>query len=535
MRKLSSDLSKVLKEIIGEWDCPNIYTGCSGSLSLERLVASFGRFNIHAHAQTFADVVLATYLSGTWKPVTLRNEARSEFGWLDEYLKNDIQSVATVMLCEKMLKGISHRDAAFDRALAGYRAQWDSLHEKMSGALRKDALRLNSVSTGDTGDFIASAPKDAGVVLLPVKIPRDQGLLSVFHPVDGKAESPRPRKGVPAPIARKVAEKFGGRPGEVTDAECRYCGTKGSIDWTRGGARLKGNVRLVGLEFEHMIPLSRGGTTETDNLTISCPKCNVRKADRASDEWDGAAEYKLPSESSIIANVLEHKFGVVVTDREVETGIGKLRSVVGSCNPPMRVYTNDGSRRYIAASSPKPGPEMRVLSAGMELCGAPSIRRLPVQVFYRLREEHLNIRIDTGSVCAAWGIFVGDYCVGAFAFSYNNHMPDAPHAVHMTADFAVGPTDYPRLSKLVLIALLSEDARLALQQSLNRRINAIRTAVFSDHAVSMKYRNLFRLRRREPVKDGPHSYHLHYEAQAGQWPLPDGYAMWVERYGERRI
>jgi hypothetical protein len=31
---------------------------------------------------------------------------------------------------------------------------------------------------------------------------------------------------------------------------------------------------------EHVIPLSRGGKTDADNLAMACPSCNLHKADR---------------------------------------------------------------------------------------------------------------------------------------------------------------------------------------------------------------------------------------------------------------
>jgi hypothetical protein len=39
---------------------------------------------------------------------------------------------------------------------------------------------------------------------------------------------------------------------------------------------------LQGARFhlEHVVPLSRGGTTELENLAWACPGCNLRKSDR---------------------------------------------------------------------------------------------------------------------------------------------------------------------------------------------------------------------------------------------------------------
>ncbi len=49
---------------------------------------------------------------------------------------------------------------------------------------------------------------------------------------------------------------------------CHYCGERG------------GN-----LEVDHMIPVSRGGTDESGNLTTACRRCNRQKKDRTPEEF----------------------------------------------------------------------------------------------------------------------------------------------------------------------------------------------------------------------------------------------------------
>lgn len=37
--------------------------------------------------------------------------------------------------------------------------------------------------------------------------------------------------------------------------------------------------------IDHVIPLSKGGASEPDNLAVACSLCNVRKKDKSLDEW----------------------------------------------------------------------------------------------------------------------------------------------------------------------------------------------------------------------------------------------------------
>lgn len=49
---------------------------------------------------------------------------------------------------------------------------------------------------------------------------------------------------------------------------CRYCGAR--------------NVRLA---CDHVIPASRGGSDEMDNLVTACIPCNSSKRDKTPEEW----------------------------------------------------------------------------------------------------------------------------------------------------------------------------------------------------------------------------------------------------------
>lgn len=58
---------------------------------------------------------------------------------------------------------------------------------------------------------------------------------------------------------------------ERDDYTCTYCGTRGGV-----------------LNCDHVIPISRGGSNELDNLTTACAPCNRSKRAKTPEEWRGA-------------------------------------------------------------------------------------------------------------------------------------------------------------------------------------------------------------------------------------------------------
>ncbi|MBX3490879.1 MAG: HNH endonuclease [Parvibaculum sp.] len=38
---------------------------------------------------------------------------------------------------------------------------------------------------------------------------------------------------------------------------------------------------------DHVVPVSRGGTNEIENLATACPPCNLSKGDKMLSEWNG--------------------------------------------------------------------------------------------------------------------------------------------------------------------------------------------------------------------------------------------------------
>lgn len=94
------------------------------------------------------------------------------------------------------------------------------------------------------------------------------------------------KRAIPNATRRAVAEAHGVTRGTDSEVPCHYCGAIGRIHWfdTYTG-RGFGWVAVSGLEFDHVIPESRGGLGTPDNVVLACRPCNRSKKDRTPDEW----------------------------------------------------------------------------------------------------------------------------------------------------------------------------------------------------------------------------------------------------------
>lgn len=116
----------------------------------------------------------------------------------------------------------------------------------------------------------------------------------VDRPSESKVNRPSSRKAVvPAEERRRVAIKYGCKPGGRAQVECFFCSAPGSIWWPelRNG-KPSGWVAFAEVELSHFIAENQGGETTSENIVLACRRCNRRMATK-----DGVA--------TLLANVRE--------------------------------------------------------------------------------------------------------------------------------------------------------------------------------------------------------------------------------------
>ncbi len=89
----------------------------------------------------------------------------------------------------------------------------------------------------------------------------------------------------------------------------------------------------------------------------------------------------------------------------------------------------------------------------------------------------------------------------------------------MLSDFPIRPTQYKRLSKLVVALSLTTDMRDLMRQAFSREFKSVTTTAFTNRASSMKYRGLLKVASRKEKM-------VNYGADLARWTTAEAFAWW---------
>lgn len=221
----------------------------------------------------------------------------------------------------------------------------------------------------------------------------------------------------------------------------------------------------------------------------------------------------------------EKRFWVFGTDARVPEldDNGNLRAIIqaGARSRPLITYAGGGTARLALRwqkTEPVPWPR-----AHGDICGPLRIAPVTAGQINTLRALYLNKGIAPVNPSWSLAVLSGDELIGALGFAMEKF---GGMGAYMLSDFAVRPTVYKRLAKLVAAASLSVEVKTFLEQAMARRVYTLCTTAFTERAVSMKYRGLY-----EPVgvKDGM----VNYEARAGRWTLEEAFRWWQTNHSQK--
>jgi len=204
---------------------------------------------------------------------------------------------------------------------------------------------------------------------------------------------------------------------------------------------------------------------------------------------------------------------------------------------PVYVYSKGGSQktRLVAPQTKVVPVTIPRLMRGDEIGDTMRLVPLKQEEFAAIRAKYLNagIKVTGGNLKAPFGITVDGKMIGALASGLR--FPQQRDMFMLTTDLAVAPHDYPKLSKLVIMAAVSTEHQRLLERMWATRVRTFQTAVYTNNPASMKYRGLFDLVDRVELDETEEfKFKLVYRSDLGKWSLDEGLAIWKDKWGQRR-
>lgn len=427
---INQDTRAILYEMAQSWQGKEVYVGCSGNFTVERVLNKAGIMSIHSNDVSLYSCCIGRYLTGQAIKVEI---ADKRFEWLNKYMKDDISIISTILLCSEMFKYIDREEQYHKRMYKAYSDKFEKLHnrtiDRISDTL--DKLKIKEFYAGDVIDFIRKAPEDIVAISFPPTY--KSGYERLYKKIDE--------------VFRWDMPEY-----EIFDDDSFEEFTKQLIS------------------KEQWVTLRDKRVDDLEKYLCSITKTGMRS--KAVYLYSNCDISKLTLARQKIEKITIPRF----TEKDIISKSSKL-SVISITQGQMNL----------------------------------------------LRSEYLSVGIIPAPAMLNLAVLIDGKIIGAIAFQRSRF---TARDAYMMTDFAIRPTKYKRLSKLILASAISKEVKILIEQSIGERIEVISTTAFTDKPVSMKYRGIFDLYSR---KEGM----LNYTAPAGQWTLQEGLDWWLKKHAKK--
>lgn len=193
------------------------------------------------------------------------------------------------------------------------------------------------------------------------------------------------------------------------------------------------------------------------------------------------------------------------------------------------LYSNELFSAYVEPAHPAP-PALPLADGTTRLLPQMTacVQRIKSNESLAFKDVYLSKKIEPGRAQHAFAVWVGDAVVGFIEYTSERYSRE-PDGLYMMADFPVGGTVYPRLSKLIVMMATCGETRAILERVTEQRKRTVTTTAFTDKSVSMKYRGVMRLKKRGVTKEG--QPFLNYSARFNELTWQETYTEWLRKHG----
>lgn len=158
----------IIGNIVKEWNVDRVYVGCSGNFTIERSISSLLNCKITSNDVTIYSSNIGKYFSGqSLDELCIKEEYDGECNFLRDYMNNDTEKVATMMLASDILPYSFGNNMYCKRMLKGYKEQFPRMHKDLCLRLEGMKTNIDTFYHGDVMKMLDEIPENCGFISFP--------------------------------------------------------------------------------------------------------------------------------------------------------------------------------------------------------------------------------------------------------------------------------------------------------------------------------------------------------------------------------
>jgi hypothetical protein len=167
---IPGDLQRITHQHVKSWNAEQVFIGCSGNLTVERVIADTHK-RLNGNDILLYSSAMGSYLAGAMTDFTLSTIGAEAYPWMADSMGSDEERLATMLIASRLAQGLGKEDSNpyYGRIRDAHENQWDRMMSQTIARIQKarTQLRLESFAIQDVATWIDDVPADAGVISYP--------------------------------------------------------------------------------------------------------------------------------------------------------------------------------------------------------------------------------------------------------------------------------------------------------------------------------------------------------------------------------
>ncbi len=165
---LPDSVQRIMGDCVRDWKCTDIYVGCSGNFTIERMLKGVADARLHGNDVTIYSCLLGNYFAGVPLEAKFNENYEGPMTFVRDYMKTDLDIVTVVLLLSKMAVYLGSKpNPHYLRMIDAYKAQWAELFERTRTKIEKAGQFLSTFYPGDVIGWVDEVPREQGFICYP--------------------------------------------------------------------------------------------------------------------------------------------------------------------------------------------------------------------------------------------------------------------------------------------------------------------------------------------------------------------------------